>query len=320
MRAFAGRSGGHPRRDSCSFEKPGGRRAVRTGSSAYPCRRLSPGEAGAPLWKLCEFRDEVSTQARAGFEAGLEAAGLLDAWVTPTGELIEPPTHDVFFHPVTGVADAGLNRVLRVEIDPADAAASAIAPQLVQRILGCIGSVEEEGETWIADDGRWRHGLLGGAGGKPLSELLGHTARENARHRRIIALESTLADLDRSIEQIERERDSITALISRLQAERDRAPTVEPLQRANHALESAGSASLAARNRLEGTDRALGKARESERSARDTRDRDAADLGLAAWKEPAALHELEGLLADVREKAAALWPDWDALLNAMAAV
>jgi uncharacterized protein (TIGR02680 family) len=275
---------------------------------------------GAPLWKLCEFRDEVSTQARAGFEAGLEAAGLLDAWVTPTGELIDATTHDVFFHPVTGVADAGLNRVLRVEIDPADAAASAIAPQLVQRILGCIGSVEEEGETWIADDGRWRHGLLRGAWAKPLSEFLGHTARENARHRRIIALESTLADLDRSIEQIERERDSITALISRLQAERDRAPTVEPLQRANHALESAGSASLAARNRLEETDRALGKARESERSARDTRDRDAADLGLAAWKEPAALHELEGLLADVREKAAALWPDWDALLNAMAAV
>jgi uncharacterized protein (TIGR02680 family) len=275
---------------------------------------------GAPLWKLCEFRDEVSTQARSGFEAGLEAAGLLDAWVTPTGELIDATTHDVFFQAVVGVPDAGLNRVLRVEIDPADAAASAIAPQLVQGILGCIGSVEEEGETWIADNGRWRHGLLRGAWSKPQSEFLGHAARENARHRRISALESTLAEIDETIAQIERERDSITARISRLQAERDRAPTIEPLQRASHALESAGSASLAARNRFEEADRALAKARESERIARDTRDRDAADIGLSAWKEPTALHQLEGLLADLREKAAALWPAWDALLNAMAAV
>ncbi len=275
---------------------------------------------GAPLWKLCEFREGVSAQARSGFEAGLEAAGLLDAWVTPTGELIDATTHDVFFQPVVGVPDAGLNRVLRVEIDPTDAAASAIAPQLVEHILGCIGSVEEEGETWIAEDGRWRHGLLRGAWAKPQSEYLGHAARESARHRRIIALESTLAEIDETTAQIERERDSITARISSLRAERDRAPAVEPLQRANHALESAGSAGLAARGRFEEADRALGKARESERIARDTRDRDAADIGLAAWKEPAALHELEGFLADLRESAAALWPAWDALLNAMAEV
>ncbi len=55
--------------------------------------------AGAPLWKLCEFRDDVSAEARSGFEAALEAAGLLDAWVTPAGELIDATTHDVFFHP-----------------------------------------------------------------------------------------------------------------------------------------------------------------------------------------------------------------------------
>jgi len=39
---------------------------------------------------------------------------------------------------------------------------------------------------------------------------------------------------------------------------------------------------------------------------------------MASWKEPAALHDLENLLASLREKAAALWPAWEALLNAMA--
>jgi hypothetical protein len=51
---------------------------------------------GAPLWKLCDFRAEVSMTDRAGYEAGLEAASLLDAWVTPDGTLIDPATNDVF--------------------------------------------------------------------------------------------------------------------------------------------------------------------------------------------------------------------------------
>ena len=37
---------------------------------------------GAPLWKLCDFREEISAADRAGYEAALEAAGLLDGWVT----------------------------------------------------------------------------------------------------------------------------------------------------------------------------------------------------------------------------------------------
>jgi len=280
---------------------------------AAPCNRAEDarrGKLGAPLWKLCEFRDHVSAEARSGFEAALEAAGLLDAWVTPVGELIDVTTHDVFFRHTDGASDAGLNRVLRVGIDPADARASAITPQLVQHILGCIGSVEKEGQTWATAEGRWQHGLLSGAWAKPDAEYVGHAARENARRRRIIALESTLAKIDENIAQIRREQDAITARMSKLQAERDGAPKVEPLQRTIHALEAAKTSGDAARGRLEEVDRTLGKARESEQTARETRDRDATDLGLAKWKEPARVHDLEGLLADVRENPGALFPDW----------
>ena len=42
---------------------------------------------GAPLWQLIEFRDHVDAACRSGLEAALEAAGLLDAWVSPDGQL-----------------------------------------------------------------------------------------------------------------------------------------------------------------------------------------------------------------------------------------
>jgi hypothetical protein len=51
----------------------------------------------------------------------------------------------------------------------------------------------------------------------------------------------------------------------------------------------AESASAEARQRLDEIDQLLAKAVEAERVARDARDRDAADLGLTAWKESSAL-------------------------------
>lgn len=276
--------------------------------------------AGAPLWKVCEFRDEVSLEARAGFESALEASGLLDAWITPAGELINPATQDVFFQPMDELRGIGLNRVLSVAIDPSDSAAVGLDSQRVNAILGCIGSVRTEGETWMAADGSWRHGILQGAWTKPESEFIGHAARENARRRRIEELNATLALIDASIAEFERERASIEGRQAKLHVERDRAPVAEPLQRVIHALESAEHASRAARGRFEEADRALGAARESERLRREARDRDASDLGLTAWKEPAALQDLERLLSNLRETAASLWPAWDALLNAKASV
>jgi hypothetical protein len=42
---------------------------------------------GAPLLQLVDFKSSVSSEARAGLEAALEASGLLDAWVSPSGRL-----------------------------------------------------------------------------------------------------------------------------------------------------------------------------------------------------------------------------------------
>jgi uncharacterized protein (TIGR02680 family) len=205
---------------------------------------------------------------------------------------------------------SGLNRVMRAESDYGNA---------VERILGSIGASEQEGDTWVARDGRWQHGLLRGAWGKPAATYLGHASREESRLRRIAELEVTLLAVDEAIADLERQRAGIEARAAKLTVECDTAPNCGPLQRAAHALESAQEASDGARARLEEVDQLLGKAREAERAARETRDRDAADLGLADWKETAAIERMESLLTELRVKAATLWPAWDAWLAASAA-
>jgi uncharacterized protein (TIGR02680 family) len=266
---------------------------------------------GAPLWKLCEFQAEVSAPDRAGYEAALEAAGLLDALVTPEGTLIDPSTRDLLFVGADVASDGGLNRVLQAE--------GSLAEE-VKRIFGCIGTHENEGETWFTPDGRWQHGLLRGAWNKPDAEFIGHSSREEARRRRIVELEAVLATIDEAIANLVEERKAIEMRAARIAGERANAPGVGRLQRAAHELESAEIANAEARQRLDEVDQLLAKALDAERVARETRDRDAEDLQLTQWKEPSALARLELRLADVRGKAAALWPAWDALLRARSAL
>lgn len=46
-----------------------------------------PALPGAPLWQLVDFAPALPAAHRAGLEAALMGAGLLDAWVTPDGAL-----------------------------------------------------------------------------------------------------------------------------------------------------------------------------------------------------------------------------------------
>src|SRR5262249_62139882 len=70
------------------------------------------GRPGAPLWQLVDFADEVGPADRAGIEAALEAAGILDAWVTPAGELLSAASGDVLLRPGDPAA-ANLGAALR---------------------------------------------------------------------------------------------------------------------------------------------------------------------------------------------------------------
>ncbi len=133
---------------------------------------------------MTDFAPDVPADHRAGLEAALEAAGILDAWVTPDGNLVDG---DVVAGP--GLAPVA-RPVLRTPclvpaIDPGDPQARALSGDAVRAVLAAIGlGPSGAGTTWVSPDGRWANGVLGGAWRKDSAGYIGEGAREAARRAR----------------------------------------------------------------------------------------------------------------------------------------
>ena len=126
------------------------------------------GKAGAPLWKLCDFREGVPEADRAGIEAALEASGILDAWVMPDGRILSTgyrghvPLRDDLRLPFP-VRHAG--DWLIPAIDPGKPALPRFP-----RMRGGISVGSAAGGLrahWIDANGSWRMGPLAGRWTKP---------------------------------------------------------------------------------------------------------------------------------------------------------
>ena len=144
---------------------------------------------GAPLWQLVEFRADRG--ASAALEAALEAAGLLDAWVTPQGALLAAETFDTIL-----VARAPQRASLADWLEPAPN--GAVGHEVIARLLCGIACGEREAvdaEAWVAPDGRFRIGPLRGAWNKPAAEYIGAASRALARQRRLGELATLSANL-----------------------------------------------------------------------------------------------------------------------------
>ncbi len=170
------------------------------------------GRTGAPLWRLIDFGADVPAERRAGLEAGLEAAGLLDAWVTQSGGIENPAIADVVFAGAKPVDGHSLLDVLQPVPD------QSVGPDVVARLLSCLGLGEHEAGPWVAGDGRFALGPLRGRGAKVRAEHIGAAAREARRAARIAdlrermaALESEIEERDRRIADLDRRREALEA-------------------------------------------------------------------------------------------------------------
>lgn len=170
---------------------------------------------GAPLWRLVEKIEESAPVTQ--LEAAMDAAGLLQAWITPDGSYVtDRDGSDTVWSamaPSSGAASpagAAVARSLRAVLRPADDA-DALAG-IVDRLLGSIGYGEDlpADGTAISADGRWRHGgLTGSARTTPAgARLLGAAARAADRTRRIVEFRA-------QIEGLAAERDRIAAELAR---------------------------------------------------------------------------------------------------------
>ncbi|MEX2503918.1 MAG: TIGR02680 family protein [Egicoccus sp.] len=273
---------------------------------------------GAPLWQLVEPAADLDTARVAGYEAALEAAGLLDAWVSPDGRVLDPDDHDVALvaADLPAAPDGGLAAVLVPAIDPDDPQASAVDPAVVRVVLERIGRRAGDGVVWVADDGRHRVGPLQGAWTKPAAEHLGHAAREQARRARLAELDAQLTELDAHLADGDAALARLDQRGDRLAEEHVTAPTDTPIREAAAAHVAAVRQVAGLRARLAEAEAVVVAATARLDQARATHDEAATDLGLADHADD--LDGLERALADHATALAALWPTLTAHVGVLA--
>lgn len=282
---------------------------------------------GAPLWKVVDFAGPLPDDQRAGLEAALEAAGILDAWVTPEGGLVD--ADDTFLLTAPGresgpgpepAAGPSCATVLRPAIDRADRWAAALDDAAVRSVLERIGLGPGGGaRTWVAVDGRWANGVLHGSWHKDGAAHIGEGAREAARRARITALRAELAECRARIAEL---REGLAALAVRQET---LAAEHRSLPRDAEARLREAHVRLAGEHRrqreLEAVHheaaRVVAERQAETGAARELAAEFAADVSLPM--DAGELAEVRTALNDYRLALAGLWPAGDALRGAEAA-
>lgn len=245
---------------------------------------------GAPLWQLVDFHEHVDAAQRAGLEAALEAAGLLDAWVTPDGRLQAAdgaaPLHDTQW-----LERPRQSASLAAWLTPSVIGATPVidAALLIRLLEGIACSAHDDGraEGWIAPDGRFRLGALAGAWTKPQAAYIGYAARAAARARRLAEIDLRLDEIAEGSRRIDEALGELARRQARAAAEWQGAPSDDGL-RAAHADAAAREREFqTAKSRLDEAERQLRAASDALQSRRDALAADAADLRLPTH--PAAL-------------------------------
>lgn len=174
---------------------------------------------GGPLWRLVDWRSGVPEETRAGVEAAMEASGLLDAWVLPSGR-VRVDGHDTFAEPIPPHAGGSLADVLA-----ADPAAAVAAERLTAFLRGvAYGPRAVDHPAAVGADGTWRLGALSGSWAKDAAAFIGAAAQQRARERRIAELTTMIDAIDDQLHRIENELGDNAARRETVRAERRSVP------------------------------------------------------------------------------------------------
>jgi uncharacterized protein (TIGR02680 family) len=272
---------------------------------------------GAPFWRLVRFRDDIEPSAQAGIEAALEAAGILDAWVMPSGE------------DITGVQDAFL--VSRRDSEQPGSLADILLPEeqldvTPERIAALLRSIAfpvdvENTEAFIGTDGTYRIGPLTGSYGVESARYIGATARAAHRRRRAEAIERERAELAVIRTTVAADLDRVTERLAAYRAAATDLPTIEAVLEALRASDTARGAVTTAREnekaasetlnrwKREGNDRRVGLRREA---AARSLPSDAVGIAVIATSLDEVEHHGRALVTEIRrvaerERAATAW-------------
>ena len=222
-------------------------------SDLRPANRAE--RAGAPLWRLADFRPGVDAGTAAAIEGALYGAGLLTAWVHPDPAMTET---------AVGVAEAdGYLVALPPAARPAGRTLADILvpeqqdmvePALVEAVLASIAlsdSLSAAAVPVVTTRAQFSYGPHLGARPKPAPEFIGATNRAARRRHR-------LAELDRQIAEVTRQRDELTGELSlvdealrNLELARRELPRTGPVMDARQKVGESAARLSAARSRLD---------------------------------------------------------------------
>ncbi|MEV5650778.1 TIGR02680 family protein [Nocardia sp. NPDC052254] len=263
--------------------------------------------AGAPLWRLVRFADDVGAERAAGIEAALHAAGVLDAWVSADDATPHDDPGTVLI-PLPGSARPSgptLADVLVIEEGVGDTTApapiAAVSRSRIGDILASIAvrddDIDDESvePVAVAGDGAFRQGVQLGHHHKTQAEFIGSTARARRRERRLAELTDDIAAAEQEQRSATADAEDAAAQLSQLAAAGKELPRAGAVTAALRAVsEAAGvlrSHTEAAVHAEQDLDQAVGAFTAADKKVRSV---------AAARNAPRDPAELDALAAAVR--------------------
>ena len=257
--------------------------------------------AGAPLWRLVRFADHVADADRAGIEAALHAANLLDAWVDPGDDADAVPSETVLRPLPERERPAGttLNNVL-VPDDPIGVPTARVAAILASIRLEphwTNGAVltEHGAAPSISPTGWFATGLQVGSHAAATADYIGATARAARRARRIAELDEQIREQRAAADELTGRIDTIVALLTALHDARADLPATGDIVTARQHVDSWSGQVSARRDTVRSAEAAADQALTALAAADDTVRRTAAERNVAA--DPAGV---DAIAASVR--------------------
>ncbi|MGW0834013.1 TIGR02680 family protein [Streptomyces prunicolor] len=181
----------------------------------------TPG-SGAPFYRLVDFADDLAPVDRAGLEGALEASGILDAWVSADGVLLDPRTRDTLLQPSPALSDGP---TLASALRPAPEPGCGVTSERVEGLLAAVAltpAAQTGTHNAVYYDGSWRLGVLSGRHDKGDTEYVGAAVRAENRRRILAELQERIARTEQRLADVREELAATDAMRRALTlAERD---------------------------------------------------------------------------------------------------
>ncbi len=243
------------------------------------------GQPGAALWEVVDFLPAISQVDRAGWEAALEASGLLDAWISPDGTVLLKNAQDTLLVPTATPIDLADSRLSRVLVPSPNCRQMGLEPHLVGSILDQIGAGNGVHSVWVDQHGYWQNGPLTGRWIKPVPQYIGHDVRSEWNQRRIDDLDRQLSKVAVQLTHAQQQLDELAAQEKKVDDYRQTLPDDGPIRSAMaHRDEVQRHEQLARHHVHEATTNERENRRQRDEYITE-RNTTALDVGLSDWAE-----------------------------------